>query len=309
MIDEKMKKVLKIGGFVILGIFILMVFNLFFGKKELTNKSKGIQSGSVEISSPMGMYSARESMDSVSDNIIQDVETDNIQFSEDKKIIKTGNLNIKVGDTDLAVDSIRTIVKNNGGDIFSVNLNERVQGQKNGNVTVKVPNENFEKSFSQLKSVASHVVSESVSGSDVTEQYSDLEIQIRNKKAEEERFLAILNSAVKIDDILSITKEVSRVRREVETFEGRMKVLNSRVEMSSININLSEDTSLPVGGGWRPWEVVKSSFGELVRNIQGFIDNIINFLIVGLPILLIYGIVILIFYRIGKKIYIKFLKK
>jgi hypothetical protein len=315
-----MKRVLRIAGAFLLTIFLLAVYNLFFANKRpmpYQGMGGGVgmpESFSNELSdssvSSM-MPSLRSSSKEVAvDSFAQPAFVGNQTLSEtEKKVIKIGDLSINVESADKASEEIGKIAKSNGGDVFSVNFYEATKGYKNGNIVVKVPNANFEKTFAEIKKVATHVSSESVSGQDVTEEYADLEIQIRNKKVEEESFLNVLKQAVKIDDILSATREVSRVRGEIESLEGRKKFMNSQIDMSSINIQISEDISLPAGEGWRPWEVVKSSVKELVGNLQGFVDNTVNFFIVVLPTLILYGIIILVVYKVGRKIYEKLFKR
>ncbi len=116
----------------------------------------------------------------------------------EKKIIKNGDLTLKVSNTDKVVAEITRIAKANGGDIFYSNLYEGEDNIKSGTVTIKVPIVNFEKSFEEIKKIASLVVQESISGQDVTEQYTDLQSQFRNKQAEEKAIAKILEKSGQI---------------------------------------------------------------------------------------------------------------
>jgi hypothetical protein len=227
----------------------------------------------------------------------------------EKKIIKNGNLSLKVKRTEDAVTEITTIAKNQTGEVFSTNFHERTKGQKSGSITIKVPVDKFETTLEEIKKIATQVLSESTTGQNVTEQYTDLEAQLKNKRAEEESFLKILNQAQEIEDILSVTKQISRVRGEIERLEGQLRFMDSQTDMSTIIIQVSEDVEIsPAQNDWRPWEVTKKAFSDLIVRSQNFFDNTIRFIIIGIPSLIPTLIIVWIIYWVGKKVWKK-LKK
>jgi hypothetical protein len=75
----------------------------------------------------------------------------------------------------------------------------------------------------------------------VTEEFFDLEARIRNKQEEEKRLLKHLSESTgKLEDILAVERELSRVRGEVEQMQGRLRFLAKRAEMSTITIEATE---------------------------------------------------------------------
>jgi hypothetical protein len=316
-LNEKMKKFLKVAG-IILGLLVLwFLYNVFMGSNSyklgtstyetgLSSKSSMSMSGSNASEMSQRAYE----MDSVGMAEDNSNSLNNNNSSEpvsvDKKVIKNGSLSLKIEKTEKAAEEISQITKNQGGEVFSTNFYERVKGQKTGSMTVKVPVQKFEETIGKIKEVATQVVSESTAGKDVTEQYADLQIQVKNKKAEEESFVKILDRAGEIDDVLAVTQQISRVRGEIERLEGRIRLMDSQTDMSTITVSLSEDIEIaPVSNDWRPIQVVKKSFSELVDSMQGFVDGLIRFVIVTLPSLIIFLIIVWIFWSIGKKIFKK----
>jgi len=322
--EEKFKKIVKIGLVVMGVILVLGFFSLFFGggssPKKYNNTGIGLGGGKItsgnDFQNPMSVsVGDSASMERSSQGMMVESKVAEEGFMEspttdvtlvDKKVIKNGNLSLKVGSTDWATGEISNIVKQKGGEVFSTNFYERVKGQKSGFVTIKVPVDKFKETVSDIKKIATQVLNESTTGQDVTEQYTDFQAQLKNKRAEEESFVKILGTAGKIDDVLAVTREVSRVRGEIERLEGRIRFMDSQTDMSTITINLTEDvTVIPVSEGWRPWQVVKQSIKELVANVQDFADGIIRFIIVGIPSLIPFALLLGFLYWVGKKIFKK----
>ena len=227
----------------------------------------------------------------------------------DKKIIKSGSLTLKVSSVDKAAADITSIAQGNGGDAFSTNFYQRSDNVKSGTITVKVPVAKFENTFSEIKKVASLVERESTSGQDVTEQYTDLQSQLKNKQAEEQAFAKILERSGSIDDVLKVTRELARVRGEIEVLQGRIKFMDSQTDMSTITASVSEDTQITITDKWRPLQIIKDSVSSLMRSLQKYVNFVIVLIIQVIPLLILYFILLWFIYIIGRKIYRKFRKK
>ena len=231
--------------------------------------------------------------------------------ASDSRIIKNGNLSVKVHGVDQASEEISHIAKQNGGQVLSSNINQTTRNMKSGYITVKVPVVAFEKTFSDLKGIASFVVSESVFGQDVTEQYTDLQAQLGNKQSEEQAFQKILDqNPAKIDDILAITREISRVRGEVELLQGRIKFMDSQTDFSTITVAITEE--ITVGGdavSWRPWQIIKDELNNFFKDMQVFGGFAIYLIVRVIPMLLVITLFVFIFWKVGKKAYENFFRK
>jgi len=314
--NEQHKKFLKIVGIVVLAFLVFGIWNIIFGSrvKKQIDSNRGVM---VDDEMMMGVEGGMSAPMSVSQNVEKTMMMDD-SYSADisdqvvseeisqNKVIKNASLSLKIKKTEEAVAQISDIAKSKGGEVFSTNIVERVRGIKSGTVVVKVPVAQFENAVGEIKKIATQVVSEYTSGQDVTEQYTDLQAQLKNKQAEEQSFVKILDQSGKIDDVLAVTREISRVRGEIERLQGKIKFMDSQTDMSTITILLSEDIEVaPVGSGWRPGQVFKQSLQDLVKSFQNFIDNSIRFVIVGLPSLLLFVVIFLIFWKVIKKIAMK----
>ena len=306
-----MNKILKIGGIVfsvvaILFFIVLSLPKMFSGSSNKLQPSgvsstgiagKGINPSALSLrSEEMAVVPADSSY---AGDVAQDLP------QTEKKIIKNGDLNLKVDSADKAAEKISEIAKNNKGEVFSTSFYQTSNNVKSGTITIKVPVANFEKAFAEVKDVAALVIRESISGQDVTEEYIDIQAQLKNRQAEEQSYIKILDRAQKIQDVLDVTQQLSRVRGNIEQLQGRIKYLESQTDMSTISANVTEDENITVIDSWRPWQVVKESFNSLIKVIQGLIDFIIRLVIILIPFLLIWALIIWGIYKGGKKIYLK----
>ena len=318
--NEQLKKWGKIIGIIILVFFAFGLWNIIVGGGNSRRKGNDLQSG-YSVNVPMETENSSVMMKNAEPVLTGMTENDSVGSSssyelsevssqgtdQDKKVIKNGSLSLNVKKTDEAVDQITQIASSMGGEVFSTNFYERVKGLRSGTIVVKVPGKDFEKAIAEMKKVATQVINEYTSGQDVTEQYVDLQAQLKNKQAEEQTFVSLLDRSGKLEDVLAVTREISRVRGEIERLQGKIKYLESQTDMATITVSLSEDVELaPVGSGWRPGQVFKQSVQDLVKSMQNFIDNVIRFIIVGLPSLILFLIVLGIVWWVAKKIIARF---
>jgi hypothetical protein len=195
-----------------------------------------------------------------------------------RMIVKNGSVSVVVKDVLESVKNITSYTEGHKG--FVVQSNNYKSGTiPYGVVTIRVPASEFEGTITYVKTLG-NVVSENITGTDVTEEYVDLEGQLKNLQAAEQQFLAIMKRADKIADILAVQNELTRVRGQIEGIQGRMKYLKETADMSSITVNLSTDPSaLPVvdkdTNTWKPVAVIKEALRSLVEVGKG----VLNFLI------------------------------
>lgn len=79
---------------------------------------------------------------------------------------------------------------------------------------------------------------------DVSEEYVDAESRLKNQRVEEQRLLGHLqHSTTQLGDILTVEKEVTRVRQEIERIEGRLRYLRNRTEYTTVTLRVEERKS------------------------------------------------------------------
>lgn len=215
----------------------------------------------------------------------------------DQKIIKNGSLNLTVDRVSDALGRITAIATGRGGFVQHASSSERGDGKHEGSISIRVPAKEFEAAIEDVKRVATVVNHESTSGQDVTEQYTDLQAQLRNAKAQEEEYLRIMKKAEKVEEILMVQERLGQVRGQIESLEGRMKYLENVTSFSTIQVSLSEERVIEVPTKeFRPGTIVKEAVQTLIILGQQAIAAAIWLGIVGGGVavpLLVVGLIVL----------------
>lgn len=229
-------------------------------------------------------------------------------ITTEQKIIKTGSLTLKVDSVDQSSAEVTNIATRYEGFVQTSNIYESPTGAKSGTVIIRVPGDKFETALQEIKTLATLVVSENVSGQDVTEEFVDLQARLNNKYEEEQQYIKILDRANTVEDILMVTERLSWVRAEIERLEGRIKYLENLTDMATITVFLTEEERIEIPiEKWRPYEVVRQALRALIGSLQGIANLLIWLLIFAigliLPISLVILLIIYIVKKIKKKIY------
>jgi len=191
----------------------------------------------------------------------------------DRLIIKTATMTLIVTDTQEAIGTVTALATGAGGFVLNTNTYHQ-DDQLLANVVIKVPVEKFEDTLAKLRQMAFKVDAESTSGQDVTEEYADLEAQLRNLKATEEQLLTFLNKTQNVDEALKVYRELTNIRGQIERIQGRLNYLSKSADMSTITVNLRPKAKEApiVKAGWQPLETLKNALRSLVSVAQGLIN-------------------------------------
>lgn len=221
----------------------------------------------------------------------------------ERLVIKRGNLSLLVKNTLETAKGVQEAAESLGGFVLSSRTwyTDEKQERMKGEVTIKVPVDQFSEVMAKLKQLALKVVSEQTTGQDVTEEYTDLESRLRNLEATEEQLLEIMKRAGKISEVLEVQRELMTIRNQIETTKGRMKYLKESAAMSTITVIIStEEEELPiVEERWRPIKVVKDALRSLVAFWQK-IANVVTWLAVFSSPFIAVGLIVWLIRRLRK---------
>jgi len=185
------------------------------------------------------------------------------ELTEDRKIVKTGSMTLEVENIAETMDEVAEMADEFNGYVVSSYKYEYERGVS-GHIVIRVPFERFEEAFARLRQLAIAVPHETTTATDVTEEYVDLEARLHNLRATEAQYLALMEKAETVEEMLKVQKELSNVRGQIEQIEGRMKYLEQTSETSLIEINLQETKGLT-----EPWSA-SAALKSAVRGLTTF---------------------------------------
>lgn len=322
--QDKLQKIKKLGfyglaaiGFLAILFIILQV--VLSGARNLSTSYNytngggvmGIESPSpgLFIESPLFGFLSEKSADYEQTSSSEQKQVGEGELTQ-RKVIKNGSISILVKKAEETAESIKSIAKDLEGFVSESRVYEVSSGVKSGRVTIRIPADRFDEAIEKVKELAVKVENESVSASDVTEQFIDLEARLKNLRAEEEQYLEIMKRAWTVEDTLKVSQRLSAVRGQIEQIEGQLKYLSRQVDMSTISVSLTSEADIEVFGiRWRPLYVAKQSFRTMLTGFTGYVDTMIRFAF-GLPVLLVWlvtlGAAVLVGYKVIRWIKRKF---
>jgi len=302
--DRKLIILGSIAGILVLIFAVIQILNLVTTNNRSANT---VFSSKAFLSAPM--------MDSSSFGNIEEVSLDLVAEAPSliRQKIDTASLVLLVDNVSDSINNIKNVTLGVDGYITNSNIYENGDDLIQGNITIRIPSENFESILNQIKSLAVKVENESTSSDDVTEQIIDIETRIENLEILEEQYRKILKTATKTEDVLKITREINNVRQQIESFEGQLKYINEAVSMSTISVNLKAIADVQVFGlTWKPLIILKQALRNMVAGILDYVETII-YLIFYIPVIAVWlttiGVVILGGYKLVLFILSKFKKR
>jgi len=143
-----------------------------------------------------------------------------------RKVVHIGTFAVVVGDVVYAMDRTKALAEEMGGYL------QRMSGST---ITIRVPAENFYQAVTRLDQIGT-VASRDITAQDVTEQYFDLKIRLKNAKVMAERLRKLVAQAIDIKAALLVEQELTRVVTEIERLERQLKSLESRVAYGTLTV-------------------------------------------------------------------------
>jgi len=223
---------------------------------------------------------------------------------QERLVIKDGSLSIVVDDPVHSLEAISSMAEDLGGYVVRSNLSQ--VRTENGlevpqaNLTIRVPAERMDEALGLIKSGAGRVLSEQVTGQDVTQEYTDLGSRLRNLENAEKELTRIMEAAEDTEDVLNVYNRLVDVQEQIEVIKGQMQYFERSAAMSSISITIQADEAVqPLQiGGWQPAGVAKRALQALINTMTFFGDAAIWIALYLLPVLLVLMIPVVVAWRV-----------
>src|SRR5215217_6389979 len=137
-----------------------------------------------------------------------DAQAPGAQQQAQRLVIKTADLSLQVDSARDAEAALRTLVGQLGGYVVKVETSGTDENMSS-HVIFRVPAERFDQALSGVQGLAKKVLSRTVGGDDVTEEFIDLESRLKNLEATRDRTQSFLDKAENVDDALKVNQSLS----------------------------------------------------------------------------------------------------
>lgn len=216
----------------------------------------------------------------------------------DRMVITNSSMSLQVKSVRNVMESIKKKVGELGGYVVETSVTTPEFGE-NGSMVVRIPAESLDSTLEYFRGLAVKVVSENISGTDITDEYIDIEERITRLEKTKTRFEEILDSATEVEDILRVQREIFNLQDQIDSYKGRLEYMEGASSTTLIRIYLSTDElGLPYtpAQAWRPAAVFKQASRSLLLNLIK-IGNAVIWIAVYLPLI---GLAALAYYVIKK---------
>ena len=159
------------------------------------------------------------------------------------KIIFTANITIETKTYDQCIHDILRDVKNYGG--YAENINKEGRrlysdsSNRSAELVVRIPS-NFFETFIEKTDKFGNVISESVTGENISDQYADIEARVKVLKIRQERLMDLMKQSSSLEYLFEVEKELANVGYEIEMLTGSLKKYDNLVDYSTISISVRE---------------------------------------------------------------------
>ena len=116
-------------------------------------------------------------------------------------------------------------------------VENKVEG-KDVTLAARIPAKNLIVGMDDLKNLGK-VTSRRVRVTDVTEQYIDVDAQIRNLRVLRNRLKKLYSRSNNVEELLKVEAELARVQTELDSLEGRMKAMKKNIAYSQLSISIN----------------------------------------------------------------------
>lgn len=212
------------------------------------------------------------------------------------KIIKTGNLRFETNDLFKTGTQVMDAVKKYNGLVQSDVQNN--DGTSTGRyIVVRIAPQYFEAFIATVGKGVTHFDRKDITAEDVTEEYVDVEARIKAKQMLELRYFDLLKRANKVTEMLEIEKELSTIREEIESQQGRLKYLQNRVAQSTVTVEFYKKEAVEITGT----ETYGSKMGDALKSGFNGLSGFFLGLLYMWPIILIFVIAYIIYRKKFKR--------
>ena len=206
----------------------------------------------------------------------------------DRKVVLNSNFSLLVKNVTQSVESVKAKTKELAGYMVSMGIDRSDYGDS-ANIQVRVPTEKLDEFSKYLRGMAVKVVSENIDGTDVTDQYVDIERRLSDLEKQRSRVEKILDSATTVSEMMEVQRQLFMIQDQIDSYKGQLLYMDGTTKTSKLSIFISTDElSLPYSPSrpWRPEVIFKQAVKSLLEDLQD-LGSILIWIVVYSPVIIV----------------------
>ncbi len=306
------KTVLSISAFILVLIITAFSFSSCGSSKSYDTVDNGYSGKNYGFSTGNGVsdeeYAEEETRayDDDNSNSSRSKSGLNIEDAQTRKIIRNASLEVETKEFDKFIAEIEKAVNSAKGYIESSQIygNSYYYSDGNRSATMKfrIPAEDLDAFLEKIGDMG-NVKAKSVSATDITANYTDIQARIDSLEAERKALLAILEKADKISDIIQVQDKITSVNADLDSYKRSIKNYDSLIAYSQVTVEISEVERVSSAGSKLSFmQELRERFSDNLYNIGQGLRNFAIWFISSIPYILIFGAVAAVAIIIIKKI-------
>ncbi len=192
-------------------------------------------------------------------------------FNSERQVISQASLTVEVEDVGTAITELRSFVESVGGFIEHVSTTDGPQPGR-GSATIRVPAEQFNHTIDRIEAFG-EVLGQSLGQTDVTGDAIDLAAQLRSERSAEASLLKLLDRAVSVSDVLTVERELGRVRANVERLQGQLDFIERSVALATITVTFALPPDPTASAPSASLRIEVRDVERSVRRIRDLVDQ------------------------------------
>lgn len=205
-----------------------------------------------------------------------------------EKIVRTADLTIATITFDDDIAAVSALVTQTGGYVASVNLygeaSERMD--RLAYYSLRIPSGQLDTFLTGLEGIG-RITSRSETATDKTTQYADTQMRLKTQQEKLSRLQALLSEAKDVSDLLEIENEIANTQYQLDQLESSLRTIDRDVDNSEVSLTVQEQSPVKTAQTVELtlWQRLGSGFEASLRGLAAFLQNVLVFLAMALPVL------------------------
>ena len=187
--------------------------------------------------------------------------------------VSLASVAVEVESVEGSAVQVQAIAESLGGLVERLSSSDGGEGEgPRSDIVIKVPQARFAQAMGRIEALGD-VQARSLASEDVTEQHIDLTARLGVYSREEQSLLSLMERSSSVSDLLSVERELARVRANIERSQAQLSLLQQRLDLATIHVALFSRGTLASSGTAATFTVGVASVVDQVAALRKYVTD------------------------------------